>query len=33
MDFEKNGVLGRIASQIRTEKTLNLLFDQARKEA
>lgn len=33
MDLEKNGVLGRIAAQIRTEKTLNLLFDQARKEA
>jgi trigger factor len=33
MDLEKNGVLGRIAAQIRTEKTLNFLFDQARKEA
>jgi trigger factor len=33
MDLEKNGGLGRIAAQIRTEKTLNFLFDQARKEA
>ncbi len=33
MDLDKNGGLGRIAAQIRTEKTLNFLFDQARKEA
>jgi trigger factor len=33
MDLEKNGGLGRIAAQIRTEKTLNFLFDKARKEA
>jgi trigger factor len=33
MKLEKNGVLGRIASHIRTEKTLNHLFEQARKEA
>lgn len=33
MDLEKNGGLGRIAGQIRTEKTLNFLFDKARKEA
>lgn len=33
MELEKNGGLGRIAAQIRTEKTLNLLFDKARKEA
>ena len=29
--LEKDGTLGRIASHIRTEKTLDLLFDQARK--
>jgi len=33
MDLEKSGGLGRIAAQIRTEKTLNFLFDNARKEA
>ena len=33
MELEKNGGLGRIAAQIRTEKTLNFLFDKARKEA
>jgi trigger factor len=33
MKLEKNGVLGRIASHIRTEKSLNHLFEQARKEA
>jgi trigger factor len=33
MDLEKNGALSRIAAQIRTEKTLNFLFDQSRKEA
>ena len=33
MDLEKNGGLGRISAQIRTEKTLNFLFDNARKEA
>ena len=31
--FEKDGTLGRIASHIQTEKTLNLLFEQARKTA
>jgi trigger factor len=31
MRFEKDGTLGRIASRIRTEKTLNFLFEQARK--
>jgi trigger factor len=29
MRFEKDGTLGRIASRIRTEKTLGLLFEQA----
>ena len=33
MDLEKNNKLGTIASQIRTEKVLNHLFDNARKEA
>ncbi len=33
MKFEKDGTLGRIAAHIRTEKTLNHLFEQARKEA
>jgi trigger factor len=33
MDLEKNNRMGQIASQIRTEKVLNHLFDQARKEA
>ncbi|HYP07321.1 MAG TPA: trigger factor [Bryobacteraceae bacterium] len=33
MRFEKDGTLGRIASRIRTEKTLNFLFEQARKVA
>jgi trigger factor len=33
MKFEKDGTLGRIASHIQTEKTLNLLFEQARKTA
>ncbi len=31
--LQKDGTLGRIAGQIRTEKTLALLFDKARKEA
>ncbi|HEY7337433.1 MAG TPA: trigger factor [Bryobacteraceae bacterium] len=31
--LQKDGAIGRIASNIRTEKTLNLLFEQARKEA
>jgi FKBP-type peptidyl-prolyl cis-trans isomerase (trigger factor) len=31
--LEENGGLGRIASHIVTEKTLNLLFEQARKVA
>lgn len=31
MEFEKDGTLGRIASHIQTEKTLNLLFENARK--
>jgi trigger factor len=31
--LEKDGTLNRIAGQIRTEKTLSLLFDKARKEA
>ena len=31
--LEKEGILGRIAYRIRTEKTLNLLFEHARKEA
>lgn len=31
--LEKDGTIGRIAHQIRTEKTLNFLFDNARKEA
>ena len=29
--FEKDGTLGRIASHIQTEKTLNFLFEHARK--
>jgi trigger factor len=33
MKFEKDGTLGRIASHIQTEKTLNFLFEQARKTA
>jgi trigger factor len=33
MKFEKDGTLGRIASRIRTEKTLNFLFEHARKTA
>lgn len=33
MRFEKDGTLGRIAARIRTEKTLNFLFEQARKVA
>jgi trigger factor len=33
MKFEKDGTLGRIASQIQTEKTLNFLFEHARKTA
>ena len=33
MKLEKDGTLRRIASRIRTEKTLNFLFDKARKEA
>jgi trigger factor len=31
--FEKDGTLGRIASQIQTDKTLNFLFEHARKTA
>lgn len=31
--FEKDGTLARIASHIQTEKTLNFLFEHARKEA
>jgi trigger factor len=31
--LQKDGSIARIASNIRTEKTLNLLFEQARKEA
>lgn len=31
--LEKNGSLGRIANRIRAEKTLNFLFEHARKEA
>jgi trigger factor len=31
--LEKDGAIGRIAGHIRTEKTLNFLFEQARKEA
>ena len=33
MDFEKDGTLGRIASHIQTDKTLNFLFEHARKTA
>lgn len=33
MKLEKDGSLGRIASRIRTEKTLNYLFEHARKTA
>ncbi len=33
MRLEKEGTIRRIASRIRTEKTLSLLFDKARKEA
>jgi len=32
-ELEKEGEIGRIASRIRTEKTLNFLFEQARKVA
>ena len=31
--LQKEGAIGRIAGHIRTEKTLNFLFEQARKEA
>ncbi len=31
--LQKDGVIGRIAGNIRTEKTLSFLFEQARKEA
>ena len=31
--LQKDGTIGRIANQIRTEKTLNFLFEHARKEA
>jgi trigger factor len=31
--LEKNGAIGRIANHIRTEKTLNMLFEHARKVA
>jgi trigger factor len=33
MKYEKDGTLGRIASHIQTEKTLDFLFEQARKTA
>ena len=33
MEFEKDGTLGRIASHIQTTKTLNFLFEHARKTA
>jgi hypothetical protein len=33
MKLEKEGALGRIASRIRTEKTLQFLFDKSRKVA
>ena len=33
MQFEKDGTLGRIATHIQTEKTLNFLFEHARKTA
>jgi hypothetical protein len=33
MKFEKDGTLARIAARIRTEKTLNFLFEHARKTA
>jgi trigger factor len=33
MEFEKDGSLERISSHIRTEKTLNFLFEHARKTA
>jgi trigger factor len=33
MRFEKDGTLGKIASHIQTEKTLNFLFEHARKTA
>ncbi len=33
MRFEKDGTLGRIASHIQTDKTLNFLFEHARKTA
>ena len=32
MEFEKDGTLGRIACHIQTEKTLNFLFEHARKD-
>ena len=31
--LQKDGAIGRIAGHIRTEKTLNFLFEQSRKEA
>jgi hypothetical protein len=31
--LQKDGSIGRIAGHIRIDKTLNLLFEQARKEA
>jgi trigger factor len=33
MKYEKDGTLGRVASHIQTEKTLNFLFEHARKTA
>jgi len=33
MEFEKDGTLGRIASHLQTEKTLDFLFERARKTA
>jgi trigger factor len=33
MEYEKDGTLGRIANHIQTDKTLNFLFEHARKTA
>ena len=33
MKLEKDGLIGRIAYRIRSEKTLNFLFEHSRKEA
>ena len=32
-NLQKDGTIGRIANHIRTEKALNFLFEQSRKEA